>query len=135
MERLSLSLYTPESKVADKVFVSEILVPSQEGQLGILPGHTALISLLDAGVLEYWEEGSSTSKKVAVGWGYLEISKGEVRVLAETAQTKQALDKNKIDKELSQLLKELKESDFDFEKRKELEKRIKTLQAEKELIS
>ena len=134
MNKLKLSLYTPESKVADKIFISEVLVPSQKGQLGILPGHAPLISLLDAGILEYWKEGSSQSHKVAVGWGYLEVSKNEVRVLAETAQTKKVLDKKKIERELKSAYDELQKSDFNFEKRQELEKKIKTLEAEKSLL-
>ena len=135
MENLILSLYTPESKVVDKVPVREVLVPSHRGQLGILPGHAALISLLDAGVLKYWKKQDIEPEKIAVGWGYLEISKEEIRVLAETAQTKKALDQNKLEKDLQETLAELQNTEFDFEKRQELEKQLKRLRAEKELIS
>ena len=61
--------------------------------MGILPGHTGLISLLEAGILKYLPTDSNEWQSVAVGWGYLEVCGGEVRVLAETVQTKEALER------------------------------------------
>ena len=135
MEKLSFSLYTAEAQLAHEIPVKEVIVPSHRGELGILPGHASLISLLEAGIIKYWKESSSEPEKVAVGWGYLEISEGKIRVLADTAQTKLALDQKKIEEDLRIALSKQKEMEFDFEKRQDLEKEIKRLTALKDLIS
>jgi len=134
MKRLILNLYTPESNLVKNVSAKEVLVPSIKGELGILPGHAPLISLLQAGILKYWTEKNSKPEKVAIGWGYLEVTQEEVRILAETAQTKEALDQEKLEREIKNCLKELETTVFDFEKRKNIEKKLKQLEAERELI-
>lgn len=127
--QLSFSLYTPESSFIKRIPVKEILVPSIRGQLNILPGHAPLVSLLEAGVLHYWPEDSGESKTVAVGWGYLEIAHGEVSVLAETIQTKEALDRVKVKKELEAIEDKLSQIDLDPKERRTLEKTRQQLQA------
>ena len=126
---LKFSLYTPESSFIKQIPVREILAPSVKGQLNILPGHAPLVSLLEAGILHYWPENSSECKTVAVGWGYLEIAHNEVSVLAETIQTKEALDRVEIEKELKAIEEKLSKIDLDPKERRELEKTRQQLQA------
>ena len=104
---MKLSLFTPEQILLKTLPVKEVLVPSIKGYLGILPGHAPLISLLRAGVLEYLPEGERLWKKVALGWGYLEVCQDEVKILAESAATKETLDKAQTEKQLQEALKEL----------------------------
>ena len=129
VSHLSFSLYTPESSFIKQVPVREVLVPSVRGQLNILPGHAPLVSLLEAGVLYYWPENSKEAKTVAVGWGYLEVSHGEVSVLAESIQTKEALDRAKIQKELKAIEEKLSKIDLEPKERRALEKTRQQLQA------
>ena len=129
---LKFSLYTPENPLLHEVRVKEILVPSAKGQLGILPGHTGLISLLEAGVLKYLPTDTNQWQNVAVGWGYLEVCNGEVRVLAETAQTKEALERSATEKKLKEVEESLKE-DLEPKNRQNLERERLRLQAELDL--
>ena len=66
---LKFSLYTPENPLLKEVRVKEISVPSVRGRLGILPGHTGLISLLSAGVLEYLPTDSNEWPQSGRGMG------------------------------------------------------------------
>ena len=128
---LNLNLYTPEKSLLKKVRVKEILVPSVRGQLGLLPGHTAFLSLLEAGILKYKKEESDLWEEVAVGWGYIEVSEEEVRILAETGGTRETLKKAEVERKIKELEKELEKEDIlEPQKRRELEREKQRLQAE-----
>ena len=129
--KLLLSLYTPDNRFLEKEPVEEVLVPSIKGELGLLPGHTDLISLLGSGILKYRSKGQWN--KVAVSWGYLEISQSEVKVLAESAKTKKFLKDAKIEERLRELEEAMKDPYISPLKREALFKERETLLAEKEL--
>ena len=82
-ERINLEVITPERKVIE-VEVDSVEVPGLGGELGILPGHAALISQLKpAGLLTYHigeEKG-----ELAISDGFVEISDDRVIVLADRA--------------------------------------------------
>jgi F-type H+-transporting ATPase subunit epsilon len=105
---LTLSLVTPSKKFLTDVEVEEIFVPAHRGELNILEGHAPLISMLDTGILKYRLKGETSHHAVALSWGYLEVSKDRVTVLAETAESPSSIDverarsaKDKAEKALS----------------------------------
>jgi F-type H+-transporting ATPase subunit epsilon len=89
---LTLSLLTPAKKVLVDVAITEVFVPTEAGELNILEGHAALMAILDTGVLKYKASGSSNFQQVAISWGYLEVAKDQITVLAETAETPEMID-------------------------------------------
>jgi F-type H+-transporting ATPase subunit epsilon len=89
---LTLSLVTPAKKILADVGISEVFVPTENGELNILEGHAPLMAILDVGVLRYRTSGSADVHSVAISWGYLEISSDSVTVLAETAETPEFID-------------------------------------------
>jgi len=133
MSKMKLSIYTPETALLVQKPVQEVLVPSAKGELGILPSHAALISLLQAGVLKYKTAANASWDKVAIGWGYLEVLQDEVKVLAESAQTKEALDLAQTEKKLQVVEQTLKRRDLEPKERERLEKERLRLQGEKDL--
>lgn len=130
---LNLSLYTPERAFLEKLPVRQVQVPSIRGEIGILPGHASMISLLSAGVLRYTLLDSGEERSMAAAWGYLEVKGEEVIVLAETIQTKEALDRDKAIDELQDLEKSLAQIDLGLPQRKKLEKRRRQLEAQLKL--
>ena len=89
--RLTLTVVTPERAVVDRVECDEVTLPAERGELGILPGHTPLITLLGIGTVT-WREGTRRSA-VAVREGFAEISGDAVRILADRAQAKDSVDR------------------------------------------
>ena len=82
---LTLSLVTPAKKILTDVEISEVFVPTAaKGELNILEGHAPLMALLDIGILRYKLAGQSHLEQVVISWGYLEVSKDHITVLAET---------------------------------------------------
>jgi len=70
--------------------VSEVLIPGEAGELGFLPGHTPLVTLLGIGEMRYVVEG--TTKYAAVARGYVEVSGDTVRVVTEACEPAEKID-------------------------------------------
>ena len=117
---MKLTLITPEKTFLDSIEVEELLVPGQQGEMGILPGHTPLVSVLGSGVLQYRLQNEKTFRKIAVSWGYCEVQLDKVIVLAESAETKKELDKEKTQKALSSISKQLENTQLSPEEVRKL---------------
>ncbi|MCZ0932435.1 MAG: ATP synthase F1 subunit epsilon [Oligoflexia bacterium] len=130
---MKLSLFTPENTLIEDKDLQELIVPSVKGYLGILPGHAPLVSLLQAGVLKYLPKNSENWQSLALGWGYLEVHSEGVRVLAESAKTKETLDKAKAEQDLKQTLAKLERMDLEPKEREKLEKEKLWLESQLEL--
>ena len=88
--RLTLTVVTPERAVVENVACDEVVLPGWNGELGILPAHTALITLLGIGPVT-WRAGAK-KESVAVRGGFADIANDKVRVLADEALPKDAID-------------------------------------------
>ncbi|HEX4440443.1 MAG TPA: ATP synthase F1 subunit epsilon [Thermoanaerobaculia bacterium] len=86
---LQLLVVTPEKKVVEAE-ADEVELPGAEGYLGILPGHTPLITLLKTGVLSFKRGGRSQA--FAVSAGFAEIANDRVNVLADSAEGPSEID-------------------------------------------
>jgi F-type H+-transporting ATPase subunit epsilon len=89
---LLLSLVTPSKKFLTDVEVEEVFIPAHVGELNILEGHAPLMSTLETGIMKYRLKGETSFQAVALSWGYLEVSKDRVTVLAETAEAPAHID-------------------------------------------
>ena len=89
MAQLQLEVVTPERKVLSEP-VDTVTVPGLGGELGILPGHTPLISQLQTGVLAYSAGGKSS--QLHVSGGFVEVKDDVVSVLAEVAERPEEID-------------------------------------------
>ena len=89
---LTLSIVTPAKKIVADIKVDDLFVPANRGELNILPGHASLMSTLATGVLRYKPAGATSFEQVAISWGYLEVTKDNVVVLAETAEAATEID-------------------------------------------
>lgn len=105
---MKLTVVTPEKTVLDAVLVKELLVPGEKGEMGILPGHAPLVSTLGSGVLKYLIPAEKNFQEIAISWGYVEVQAEKVIVLAESAETKKELEKDKTEKTLEDILEKLK---------------------------
>jgi F-type H+-transporting ATPase subunit epsilon len=89
-DRIHLEVVTPERKVFE-ADVESVEVPGLDGELGILPGHTELVSLLKpAGLLTY-HIGNEVGE-MALSDGFVEVSADRVTVLANKATRPEDID-------------------------------------------
>src|SRR2546422_8679167 len=103
--QLQLDVVTPERRVLAES-VDMVTVPGFGGELGILPGHTPLISRLQTGVLSYLKDGRTM--QLHVSGGFVEVNDDRVSVLAEIAERPEEIDaararlaRERIEKKLS----------------------------------
>jgi F-type H+-transporting ATPase subunit epsilon len=86
---IHLEIATPDRQVV-RDSVSAVSVPGKEGEMGILPGHAPLLSLLKVGELSY-RHGNLTHF-LCISWGFVEVLPDRVIILAQTAERAEEID-------------------------------------------
>ena len=81
--RLVLEVVTPDHAVVREE-VDEVQLPGVAGYLGILPGHTPLLTDLKPGPVRVIKQGG-TEEVFYISGGFLEVQPSMVKVLADTA--------------------------------------------------
>ena len=93
---LQVCIMTP-----DKIFwdeeAEEIILPTNTGQMGVLPKHAPLITALDIGVMSIRQDNSWDS--FALMNGFASIQNDKVTILVNSAESKQTIDKDEAEKE------------------------------------
>jgi F-type H+-transporting ATPase subunit epsilon len=87
---LAVDILTP-SRLLVREQVDELNVPGEDGYLGILPGHTALLTNLGQGELMYRK--GEQRYYLAVFGGYMEVRDDQVTVLADIAEPAAEIDR------------------------------------------
>jgi F-type H+-transporting ATPase subunit epsilon len=99
-----LIVVTRERKIVETDAV-EVVLPAFDGEIGVLPGHAPLLTLLKVGVMRYRENGASQS--LVLSWGFAEILQERVIVMAETARLAEEIDAASAEAERVKLEREL----------------------------
>lgn len=86
---LTLEIITPDRKVLETT-AQQVVLPTESGESGILPGHIPLVTKLAAGEIQVIQDGNT--EHIAVGRGYAKVLGDSVSVLAE-----EAIDVSEID--------------------------------------
>ena len=102
MATISFDLVSPENLVFNDE-VGTIIVPGKDGDLGILPGHSKVMSSLRPGRVMVYSEDKNLIKSFFVSGGFAEINPEKCIVLGETVEEINSLDKNSIEKEIQEL--------------------------------
>ena len=86
---LLLEIVTPE-RLAYSDTVDAVNLPGIEGELGVLPHHAPLVSMLGVGELRIRKGGAEES--FAIVGGFLQVRPDKVVVMAETADMASEID-------------------------------------------
>ncbi|MGZ8437604.1 MAG: F0F1 ATP synthase subunit epsilon [Candidatus Limnocylindrales bacterium] len=89
---LLLEIVTPE-RLAYSDEVDAVNLPGSEGELGVLPHHAPLVSMLGVGELRIRKGG--TEESFAIVGGFLQVRPDKVVVMAETADMASDIDLEK----------------------------------------
>ena len=90
---LTLEIVTPESRVYSET-VDTVVIPTVEGEVGILPGHVPLVTQVGAGELRV-TKGSVTTLLV-VGGGFAQVTGEKVSILADSAIQEEKIDEHAV---------------------------------------
>ena len=102
MAKISFDLVSPENLIFNDE-VGMIIVPGKDGDIGVLPGHSKLISSLRSGRVMVYGENKDLLKSFFVSGGFAEVNPEKCIVLGETVEEMNSLDKNSIEREIQEL--------------------------------
>jgi F-type H+-transporting ATPase subunit epsilon len=80
---IKLSIVTPTGEIISND-VKSVVLPGKDGEFGVLPQHSLLVSPLTVGVIEITNLDGSIDA-IAINWGYAKVSENSVDVLVDGA--------------------------------------------------
>lgn len=91
MTRMLLKLVTPERIVFEEE-VMQVTLPTESGEITILPNHVPIVSNVTTGVAEFKRKDGHI-EDLAISGGIIQVSEnGSITVLAETAERGEELN-------------------------------------------
>jgi F-type H+-transporting ATPase subunit epsilon len=103
---LKLKIVTPDG-IAFSDDVEMVTLPGSEGQLGVLPQHVPLMTLIVPGEVIVRKDGKD--RLLAVGEGLVEITSDSVAILTDMAVAAEDIDAAKVEEERQRAEERLRE--------------------------
>jgi len=107
-EKFEVEIISPDKTIL-KSDASEVIIPSYEGQMGILKDHIPLITFLRPGIISI---KNHDEKKYYVEEGTVEFSNNNLLILTSTAKDVNSLDRSSIDNLLKIAEKEISDNNL-----------------------
>src|SRR2546423_14235718 len=98
---VQFELVSPERLILS-VEVDMVVVPGTEGNFGVLPGHSPLISTIRPGTVDLYQ-GREITERIFVVGGIAEVTPERCTVLADEALAPDSLDRAALDAELTRI--------------------------------
>lgn len=87
---LQLEIVTAERMVFQDNSVDMVVAPSVDGQVGILPSHAPLLTVLQVGELRVLK--GSDEQSIVIAGGFMEVLHDKVTILADAAERSEEID-------------------------------------------
>ncbi len=104
---LTLEIVTPDARVYSDT-IETVVIPTVEGEVGILPGHIPLLTQVEHGELRVTKDGQT--QLLAVSGGFAEVEGDRVHILAEHAITEEKIDEAAVEAALKRAEQEIKDA-------------------------
>ncbi|MBP6952341.1 MAG: ATP synthase F1 subunit epsilon [Alphaproteobacteria bacterium] len=108
MATLPFILVSPEKVLFDQE-VSMVVIPGAEGDIGILPQHAPLLTLLRPGVITIYEE-EKILVRIFIDGGFSEVTSERCVALVTEGVPLESMDKSSLEIEINNLLEDLADS-------------------------
>lgn len=89
MSKIKVNIVTPDGPVCE-MEANMVIAVTEAGEIGVLPGHIAMVAPLQIGALRLKIDGKTET--VAVHGGFIEVRPEVVTVLAQSAEMAQSID-------------------------------------------
>ena len=122
-EKFTVEIISPENSIIN-TSTSEVIIPSFEGEMGILKDHIPLITFLRPGIIKITGE---KDKKFFVEDGTVEFSNNNLLILSSTVKELSNLEKNLIDTLISEAERKISSADKTDKEKYILSYKIDTL--------
>lgn len=105
----NLEIVTPSMVLVSEP-VEMVVVPGADGQIGALPRHSKVMSTLDRGIVNIYND-SKISSRVMIDGGIVEINENSVVILAERAEKLDKINKKILEEKLLDLKAQQNDTD------------------------
>ena len=122
-EKFTIEIISPDRSII-KTETSEVVIPSFEGEMGILKDHIPLITFLRPGLINI---KTNTNQKFFVEEGTVEFSNNNLLILTSTAKEVTKMNKKFIDTLISESEKKLDNNEITDKERYLLSYKLETL--------
>ena len=122
-EKFTIEIISPDRSII-KTETSEVVIPSFEGEMGILKDHIPLITFLRPGLINI---KTNTDQKFFVEEGTVEFSNNNLLILTSTAKEVTKMNKKFIDTLISESKKKLNNNEITDKERYLLSYKLETL--------
>jgi F-type H+-transporting ATPase subunit epsilon len=122
-EKFTIEIISPDRSII-KTETSEVVIPSFEGEMGILKDHIPLITFLRPGLINI---KTNTEQKFFVEEGTVEFSNNNLLILTSTAKEVTKMNKKFIDTLISESEKKLDKNEITDKERYLLSYKLETL--------
>ena len=111
-EKFTVEIISPDNSIIETE-ASEVVIPSYEGEMGILKNHVPLITFLRPGLIKI---NNNTGEIFYVEDGTVEFSDNKLLVLTSTAKKLKEINSNLVNKLIVETEEKLKNEISDKEK-------------------
>ena len=122
-DKFTLEIISPEGTIL-KVEASEVVIPSYEGEMGILKDHIPLITFLRPGLIKIKD---IKEKSFFVEDGTVEFANNNLLILTSTAKELSVIDQSSIQEQITAAEKEMRDDSLSDKKKYLLSYKINTL--------
>lgn len=116
MTTLRFTLVSPEKTLFDQE-VTMVVIPGHNGDIGVLPHHAPLLTLLRPGVVSIYE-GTKVLIKLFIDGGFCEVTPEKCMALVTIGTPLEALNKTALEMEIKNLLEDREDSRSPEEQKK-----------------
>ncbi len=103
---INFELVSPEEKLVSEV-VYHVVIPGEEGELGIGADHTSLVVALKPGVVKLYREKGDEPQKIFITGGFADVTGVNCTVLAEEAENVSTIDRAAVEQDIRNLAEDL----------------------------
>ncbi|MCB9983414.1 MAG: ATP synthase F1 subunit epsilon [Rhodospirillales bacterium] len=105
-QTIQFELVSPDEKLVSAPMRMAV-IPGDEGEIGVLPGHSALVASLKPGVVELYERAGGKPRKIFIAGGFVDVSAENCTVLAEEALPVEQIDRAATEQQIADLKEDL----------------------------
>ena len=134
MSHFKVDILTPSSVVAKGLGASSVLVPTERGEINLLPQHTHLMAKLDTGALRL-EDNGGKEKLFFITKGVCKVLKDKITILTAAGEEDCDINFSRAQKSLEESKLKLESTEvFQDGEREELEEKNRRAKTRLEII-
>ena len=134
MSHFKVDILTPSSVVARDLGASSVLVPTERGEINLLPQHTHLMAKLDTGALRL-EDNGGKEKLFFITKGVCKVLKDKITILTAAGEEDCDINFSRAQKSLEESKLKLESTEvFQDGEREELEEKNRRARTRLEII-